>query len=166
MSDDKVVSDETKPVADAPVNTASPKTYSEEEFKKAVAERDKAKERLRLIDEETKKAAEAKAIEEGRIKEILADREAKLAEAEKKAKAYEESQAKVREKALANIKDPELKKFAEALPSVEMVLEFSEKVTQTKITPFTDKTPPAAGEPIKFKSAREWEKTLREQGQA
>mgnify|MGYP002146179792 CR=1 FL=1 len=44
------------PGADAPVNTAGSKTYSEEEFKKAVAERDKAKEKLRLIDEEAKKA--------------------------------------------------------------------------------------------------------------
>jgi hypothetical protein len=166
MSDDVKVSDETKPVADAPVKAADPKTFSEEEFKKVIAERDKAKERLRKIEEDEKKAAETKAIEEGRIKEVLASTEAKLVEAEKKAKAYEESQAKLREKALANIKDVDMRKIAEKLPNVEDVVEFSEKVSNNKIRPFTDKSTHEAPPEKEYKNFQEYEKAMKAAGLA
>ena len=57
------------------------KTYSEEQFKELIAERDKAKDKLRKIEDAAKKAEEAKLIEDGKLKEALALKEKELAEA-------------------------------------------------------------------------------------
>jgi hypothetical protein len=166
MSDDVKVSDETKPVTDAPVNSSTPKNYSEEEFKKVIAERDKAKEKLRKIEEDEKKAQEQKAIEEGRIKEVLSATEAKLATAEQKAKAYEEMQKDLRDKALSNIKDAEMRSAAEDITDLKKLIAFSEKVSKTKIEPYNAKSASTAGEPKQYKTSRDWENDLRDRGLA
>lgn len=136
-----------------------------------------ATEALNAKIEAEKKAAETSAMEQGKFKELLQKREEELtseratratiekekASLETKAKAYEETQANLRKKALDNIKDAELKKIAEKLPSVEDVVEFSEKVTKQKIQPFTGKTEATE---MTFKNARDWENQLRAKGLA
>ena len=90
-----------------------------------------------------KKAAEEKQKAEGKTAELLATREAELAELtkvkaelESKAKQFEESQKKIRDSALAKIKDPALKALAEKMPTVEDTVAFVETLESKKITPF------------------------------
>jgi len=47
--------------------------YSEEAFKKLIEERDKAKEKLRKIEEDAKKKADAEALENGKAKKSTPD---------------------------------------------------------------------------------------------
>lgn len=123
--------------------------------------------------EEEKKVSESKQIEDGKVKELLAQRDTELEKSRKEKeellaqnKTYEQSQAKIRENALSKIKDLEFKKVAEKLPTVEDVLDFTEKLITKKISTFTDKISPGQSEPIKYKSAREWEQDLRSKGLA
>ena len=164
MSDDiNKGSEEPTKTVEPSGSTTTTKTYSEEEFKKVIAERDKAKEKVRLIEEAEKKALEAKAIEEGKAKEMLAAKDAELATVKAKAEAYEAMQEKLKKQALEKV-PPELRHIAEKL-SAEDALEFADKLSTNKVKPFTEKGAPHA-EPQKFTSATEWERTLRSKGLA
>jgi chromosome segregation ATPase len=141
----------------------------------------KAKEAQAALDakiEAEKKATESAALEQGKFKELLAERDKELltereklagiekqrAELETKAKAFEESQQKLREKSLSAIKDADLRKIADKLPSVEDVVEFAEKVSSQKIKPYSDK--PGGDLTPQFKNVRDWERHLQDTGKA
>ena len=148
MSDDIKAAEEAKAKADAEAakkaldeaSKKGEKTWPDSEVKEIIAERDKAKERARKYDEEKKKAEEAKAIEEGKLKEVLAQKEARLAEVEAKAKVYEEQEKAQREELMAKIKDEGDKKIAAELSVGNLRL-------------FVDKLDPKAG-PSGIKGAR------------
>ena len=137
MSD---VAEATVQQAEAEVHKAAEvRERSEEEFKKLIAERDKAKERLRLIDEAAKKTEEEKRIAEGKARELLAEKEAKLVELEAKAKAYEEQQGKLRESLLGKLTDEADKIAGEAISDLDKLSRYVELRSQNSGGPFGGK---------------------------
>lgn len=140
----------------------------EEELKKFNDEKAK-------LAEDAKKAAELKAIEDGKSKELLTQKDAELEKARKEkeelqkvADAYKEQQKKIREGAIARIKDEDLKKIAEKLQDVQDVVDFVEKLEKNKVIPFSGKSKSVNAEDGKpaFKDLREAEAYYREKGLA
>ena len=136
MSDDKNKPDgeQGKPDGEPGKEVTPSKTYSEEEFKKVVAERQEVKEKLRKIEEEKKADAEKKALEEGKLKELLEAKNAELEterkarqEASSKAEKYEEQQKLLREQALSRIPDEQMRSIAGKLPDLSDVVAFADK---------------------------------------
>ena len=127
-----------KAEADAGKKPDNSKTWPDDEVRKIIEERDKAKQKLRAVDEEKKKAGEQKAIEEGKLKEVLAQKEAELAEAQKKAQAFEDQQKVFRDGLLSKITDPKLKSIAEEL-SIAKLQEFAESINTDRGSPFSAK---------------------------
>ena len=127
-----------KAEAEAGNKLDSQKTWPDDEVRKIIEERDKAKQKLRSIDEANKKSEEQKAIEEGKLKEVLADKEAKLAEALKKAQAFEDQQKVFRDGLLSKITDTKLRAIAEEL-SIAKLQEFTESINSDKGNPFSAK---------------------------
>jgi len=128
------------------------KTYSEKDFKDVVQQRQELKAKLAAIEDAQKKADEEKKIGDGKINEVLKQREIELEtikkqleEADKKAKAFEEQQGKIREQAISQLTDDKLKALASKLPGVDDVLEFVKIHTESKVTTFDDKTKKAVG---------------------
>ncbi len=169
-TEEQAAADAAKAKADAEANKNQSKVYSEEEFKKLVAERDKAKEKLRARDEEDKKVADQKAIDEGRTKELLLQREQELLDVKKKNVVFEEQQAKLRQGLLDKITDPSLKALAEKLPEIADVQVFVDLHTKTPSKTYGDKSPGAkvefADQVKGFKSIKELEKFAQEHGMA
>jgi septal ring factor EnvC (AmiA/AmiB activator) len=130
---------------------------AEAELKKVIAERDKAKAKLREREDEDRKALEAKAIEEGKIKELLATREAELAELKKYRDSVEAEKQARRAKVLDGIADPEVKKFAEKMSDASEIIEFTKLVEERKLTTHTGNNQKTAPEKPKFKSFSEYE---------
>lgn len=109
------------------------KIYNEDQFKEVIASRDEAKRKLREHDEAEKKAKDEKMIADGKLQELLKEREDELAQERQakaqlaeKAGAYEAQQKALREQALGKITDPRARAIAEKLPGVADVLEFAE----------------------------------------
>ena len=125
--------------AEAQKQAEKSKTYSEEEFKRLIGERDKAKERLRLIDEAAKKASEEKQIQEGKAQELLAEKQKRLDELEAKAKLYEEQQGKLRESLLGKLTDEADKIAGEAIVDLDKLSRYVELRSQNKGEPFAGK---------------------------
>lgn len=154
--------------ADAAAN-ANQKSYSEEEFKKVVAERQEAKAKLKefevriaAIDEEKKKASEKDLTKD----QLIAQREQELAalKAEKDTLTadvakYREKQEALKKSLLEKITDADLKKLGEKLDVDELTI-FVEKVTGNKFAGTQkgslDKQAPT------FKTFSEWEKYMKE----
>jgi predicted nuclease with TOPRIM domain len=132
------MSDDEKP--DDKETTARPKMYSEEEFKEAVAARDKAKAKLREREEEDRKALETKAIEEGKLKEVLASKEAELSAVRKELEAVETARKEARLKALDKVPE-EFKRFAERFMSADEIKEFLETLDAKKVTTHSTNAP-------------------------
>lgn len=124
--EEQAVADATKAKADA---EASKKTYTEEQMKELIAERDKAKEKLRKIDEDRKKFEDAKLIEEGKTKELLAQRDAELVEARKEAEEAKAYKAQKLQSLMSMLSDDD-KEFAEGM-NLEKLEKFVEKQTKT-----------------------------------
>jgi len=114
------------------------KTWPDDEVKKIIDERDKAKEKARKYDEDKRKAEEAKAIEEGKLKDVLAQREAELTEARKEADAYKLQQSTFRDGLLSKVNDPKLKSIAAEL-SIPKLQEFVDTLNTEKGNPFSGK---------------------------
>jgi hypothetical protein len=153
---------------------AGVKVYPEKEMQESITRRQEALEKLRVRDEEDKKAADLKAKEEqdkqvaqGKTKEVL---EAKIKEiaalqltldsANEKAAKYEAEQKAIREQALAKIKDEKLRTLAAKFTDVADVVAFAEMNSGTKVNPFTGQ--PVEGQiiPKKYKNFQEWQKDM------
>jgi len=148
---------EAKAKADAEASKSATKSYSEEQFKELIAERDKAKEKLRKIEEDKKKAEETKAIEEGKLKEVLASKEAELAAANKKAEAYEAQQTKLRESYLSKLSDED-KELASDIHDLDRLKKFVDKISPQPSTENKSQEkwkPGSKLEKPKFKNAAE-----------
>ena len=148
------MSDDTKPDGTEKEPTPT-KTYSEEEFKKAVAERDKAKAKVREIEDRDKKALEDKAIEEGKLKDVLSQKEAKLAELQAKIDAADAVRQERRAKALEKVTDPVMRKVAEKLTDDVEIAEFIAALEERKITTHNANDKKTAPEAPAYKSIRE-----------
>lgn len=114
-----------------------PKSYSEEQFKELVGQRDALKTRLRALEDDAKKRIEAdeeakkqKAIEEGKLKDILTETEAKLKTLSEKAEAYEKQQEKLRKSLISKISDKDLKAIAEDIGDLDKLQLFVDKHTK------------------------------------
>lgn len=157
--EEQAAADAAKAKADADANKKddNPKTWADAEVRKIIEDRDKAKQQLRAVDEEKKKAGEQKAIEEGKLKEVLAQKEVELAAAQKKAQAFEEQQTALREGLLAKITDPKLKSIAMEL-SIAKLQEFTESINTDKGSPFSAKGKQSESDKNEFvrKSGETW----------
>ena len=165
MSEETKADAEVKVKADAEASKSATKTYSEEQFKELIVERDKAKDKLRKIEEDRKKAEEAKAIEEGKLKEVLASKEAELAVANKKAEAYEAQQQKLRESYLSKLSDED-KELASDIHDLDKLKKFVDKITpQQAESKSQEKWKPGSKvDKPTFKNATEFYKYLDENG--
>ena len=150
-TEEQIAADVAKAKAEAEASKKpdSPKTWPDDEVKKIIEDRDKAKHLLRSIDEANKKSEEQKAIEEGKLKEVLAKREAELVEALNKAQAFEDQQKALRDGLLSKITDPKLKSIAEEL-SIAKLQEFTESINTDKGNPFSAKGKPTEGNKSDF----------------
>jgi colicin import membrane protein len=108
--------------AEAAANATKMRTYSDEEFKKVVAERQEAKEKLRLLEEEKRKAADEKAKAEGKTAELLerSEKELSAIKAERDTLTadvakYREKQEALKKSLLEKITDADLRTVGEKL---------------------------------------------------
>jgi hypothetical protein len=144
------------------------KTWTDDEVQKIIKERDTAKKKAQAKDDAEKAATEAKMIEEGKTKELLAQREAELAEAKKKADEYDLYKASKRNQLLSRLSDDD-KEFA-----VDMNLDKLEKFVDKQLKQTTQQASPPSGQwkhgtntPMpKFRNADERAKWLIAQGLA
>ena len=146
MSDDtkgadaQAIPDGDQKKADAASEQEAKPWRNEAEIKKIIADRDKAEAKLKEIAEKEKKQAEEKAIADGKTKEILAQKEAELADAKKKAELYEQEQKAIREQALAQITDDEVRAMGEEL-STPKLLALAKKFNTERGHPFSSRAP-------------------------
>jgi hypothetical protein len=163
------MSDEQKPDGEqvkADAEPAKQKVWTDDEVQKIIKERDSAKKKAQAREEQDKAAQEAKMLEEGKTKELLAQREAELAEARKEseeAKAFKTAQ---RNALLSKLSDDD-KEFVEGM-SLDKLQRFVDKQTQSQSTQRSaEKWKPgnATAKPI-FKTAKENADWLKSQGLA
>lgn len=141
MSDDMKGSEDQQKSAEQ-VSEKQPvqaKVWSDDEVKKIIEERDNAKRKLRKIDEDTQKAAESKAIEEGKLKEVLEKQTAELESLRKFKESKDVEEIAVRESALTKLSDED-KEIAKEL-STPKLLAYVEKQTKQP-PPFNGKGKP------------------------
>lgn len=139
-----------------------------ERGKKAEEELTKYRQEEETRKAELAKAEEQKKLEEGKFKDVLAQREAELAkereritllekdklELETLKKQHEESQAKIKAAAIEKLKDPSLKEIAGKL-SVEDAVAFVEKVAPRPGVHSSRGGTPDPNEKPQFKSFQE-----------
>ncbi len=155
--------DAEKPAADAEAKLSEIKTYSDEYVKELIAERDKAKEKARKFDEEKRKAEEAKAIEEGRLKEVLAEKERKLAELEQLQTQVAEERKARRESLIKKLPQDMIEFAPDDLAKLE---KFVEKNSTAQPAPSSEERwkPGAGKERPKFRNAQEMYAWLEKNG--
>lgn len=125
---DAIVADATQRQADAVSgNAGNVKVWSDDEVKKIIEERDKAKEKVRKREEEEKKQKDEKAIEEGRLKDVLTERETEVKELRAYKAQRDVAEKLERDELLAKIKDEGDKKIAEVL-SVDLLRQYVAKI--------------------------------------
>ena len=162
MSDDKTVADATETKVDT--KSQHDTSTADAEKKELIAQRDKLKAKLRDFEEKDKKALEDKAIEEGKLKEVLASRDAELSELRQKVAAVETARQADRQRALDKVVDPEFKKFAETMSDASTILEFVDKLAEKKITTHTSNDIKTAPEAPKYKNFRDWDNAVNDTG--
>lgn len=132
------------------------KTVPYARFKEIIEERNRLRDAQQAREADEKKRQEQKLMEEQKYKELLSQRETELDQLRKeneavqeKAKAYEAEQVKLRESALAKIKDEDMRNIASKLPTTADILAFTEKL-ETPQSPFAAKgKPKEATNPLK-----------------
>ena len=168
--EEQAAADAAKAKADAEASTNQPKMYPEEEVKKLIAERDKAKEKLRAREEEEKKAKEEAAVANGQAAELLKQRDAELAEAKKIVTAALEKEQKLRESLINKLSDDVDKSVASNIKDLDTLNAFVEKQTkQPDPKTFNGKLPAPGPKDFKdkvngAKSVKELEEIARAQG--
>lgn len=157
--------EDVKGGADASTETKA-KVWTDDEVQKIIKERDSAKKKVSAKEESDKAALEAKMIEEGKTKELLAQREIELAEARKEAEEAKQYKNAKRDSLLAKLSDDD-KEFVDGM-SLDKLERFVEKQNQNK--PIQSSAPvykPGGTIPKpKFKNAAENAQWLRSQGLA
>lgn len=142
------------------------KVWTDDEVQKIIKERDAAKKKAQAKEDAEKAALEAKMLEEGKTKELLAQREAELAEARREAEEAKQYKAAKREALLSKLSDDD-KEFVDGM-SLDKLERFVEKQSQNK--PQQSSAPvykPGGTVPKpKFKTAEENAKWLRDNGLA
>ena len=154
MTDVTPATDVAEPKVETPVQNDA-----QAELKKVIAERDKAKAKLREREEEDRKALEAKAIEEGKLKELLAGRDAELSELKKYRESVEADRQAQKARALDKVPES-YRKFADKMSDAGEINEFLETLNAGKITTHTANAPKTAPEAPKYKSITEMDRAL------
>jgi len=161
------MSDDTEKKADASSQQSSDKTksYSEEEFKAVVAQRDEIKKKLRDIEEAERKVSEAKKVEDGKAKELLAEKEKLLEVANSQLENLKKNMDALRQELIGKIPDPELKALAEKLPDLADIQKLVEKSQQKSPITFQGKgAADTGGSGIKAKDMIDWQRQMQEKG--
>lgn len=161
---DETRSDEQQQKPDGDAEKKQGKVWTDDEVQKIIKERDAAKKKAQAKEEAEKAALEAKMLEEGKTKELLAQREAELAEAKKKAEEYDRYRTQKREALLAKLSDDD-KEIAGEL-SLEKLEKFVEKQNPKQQQDQPKYKPGSSTQRPKFKNAEEFNKWLKEQGLA
>jgi len=146
------------------------RTYTAEEFKELVAQRDEVKKKLREREDADKKAADAKLLEEGKLKEALEAKDRELSEYKDikgKLKRFEDAEAARKEKLLKSLPEKKRELYAGVDVSVleDIVNEFaaekppkgSKAGTTEGITNFRDMTELERQELKKTNPSKWWE---------
>jgi hypothetical protein len=159
------MSDDTKAteVAEPKTEVKAQEDGLQAELKKVIAERDKAKAKLREREEEDRKALEAKAIEEGKLKELLTARDAELSELKKYRESVEADRQAQKARALEKVPES-YRKFADKMSDAAEINEFLETLNVGKLTTHNSKAPTTAPEKPKFRDFRSWEQSFDEGG--
>lgn len=131
--DTKAAADAAQADADAKAKAAEQTRLSDDEVKKIIAERDKAKEKARKYEDDEKKRAEQKRIEEGELKTVLAEKEKMIADLQSKASAFEAQQNKLRESIIAKVPE-EFKDVAVDIHDIDKLSAFVDKINAQKTT--------------------------------
>ena len=160
------MSDDTEKKADASSQQSSDKTksYSEEEFKAVVAQRDEIKKKLRDIEEAERKVSEAKKVEDGRAKELLAEKEKLLEVANSQLEILKKNMDALRQELIGKIPDPELKALAEKLPDLADIQKLVEKSQKSPGTFEGRGASDLKGSGIKAKDMIDWQRQMQEKG--
>lgn len=141
------------------------KQWTDEEVQKIISERDKTKNKLRSFEESAKKEEEKKLVEDGKLKELLQQKEITLQDLQLKANKYDDEMKRLKESALSKIKNEEVRGIAEKLESVDDINKINEFISKQVVN--IDNGKPAFKTPErKFKNFQEMEKYLKSQGLA
>jgi hypothetical protein len=171
MSDDKTTTDVEPTKTDvSQVTTQTPKTFEESEVKKIIEERDKAKAKLRKIDEDAKKAEEAAAIDRGEHEKVIASQREELERLRKLEESYQAEQSAVRNAALAKLSDED-KEIANELSTSKLLAFVERQVKQPKVPPASSKGSPVDGpegsvDPLPNESHMAYEARMKKIGKA
>lgn len=167
----EVGADASQSNADAQDSTkqqSAMKQVSDEEWKKVIAERDKAKEKARKYEEAEQKRAEQKRIEDGELKAVLAEKEKMIADLQAKASAFETQQNKLRESIIAKV-PAEFADVAADIHDIDKLQSFVEKLntkTQTQTQVFNGKGQVQSDSFTNVKTFEELTKALQSHGLA
>lgn len=162
MADEKP--DGEQKTADA-VTEKQQKVWTDDEVQKIIKERDSAKKKAQAKEDAEKAAIEAKMLEEGKTKELLAQREAELAEAKKEAEEARQYKAAKREALLSKLSDDD-KEFVDGMP-LDKLERFVDKQSKNTTQPPNSKNKPGDGlSKPKIRNAEENAAWLRSQGLA
>ena len=150
------------PVVAAPVDPDAGNTYSRKEFLEVASEKKMLADNAETVEAELqkykdaeKKAADDKALAEGKSRELL-DAANKINEDYKsKLTKYEETEKRLRDSALAKITDADHKAIAEKLPDVDSVLKYVELHTKEKQTPSSARASGVTQDGKQFKTFEE-----------
>lgn len=164
MSDDKLSSEGTTSQVDT--SEKQTKQWTDDEVQKIISERDKSKNKLRNLEEASKKLEEQKLIEDGKLKELLAVRDTQIAELQVKANQYDDDFKRLKEQSLNKIENEDLRNIVSKLNSIDdiaKIVELTSQKNQIKID--NSKTTLKAPE-RKFKNFSEMEQYLKSQNLA
>lgn len=143
------MSTEEQVVKTAPASAADDKAAPSQDDKsvpysrfKEINDRAKAAETaLKAREDADKAAAEKKAIEEGKLQEVLADKEAKLKALVEKAESYEKQEKKLRKGLIEKITDKDLQSIAEDIHDIDKLQLFVDKHTKDTTPPNSSRGP-------------------------
>ena len=141
------------------------KQWTDEEVQKIISERDKSKNKLRSFEDDKKKQEDAKLIEEGKLKELLVDRDRQLIDLQGKATKYDEEMKKLKDNVLSRITDEGARQIIAKLDSIDDISKLAESFQSTKIKVDSSKASNKLPE-AKFKSYSEFENYLKSQNLA
>lgn len=141
------------------------KQWTDDEVQKIISERDKTKNKLRNFEDGVKKIEEQKLIEDGKLKELLMQKETQLTDLQSKATKYDDDMRKLKEHSLSKIDNEDLRSIASKLESVDDIVKIGELTAKSQFKVENGKLPLKSAE-RKFKNFQEMEQYLKSQNLA
>lgn len=164
MSDDNKSSEGTTSQVEAS-EVKQIKQWTDDEVQKIISERDKTKSKLRNFEDGVKKIEEQKLIEDGKLKELLMQKETQLTDLQSKATKYDDEMKRLKEHSLNKIDNEDLRSIASRLESIDDIVKIGELTAKSQIKVENGKLPLKSAE-RKFKNFQEMEQYLKSQNLA